>query len=485
VADLKRLDRLLASIVSADDGRREAAAREVLEVEPAMVSAIDHRMNRIADQADRAAMKKTLAETRRQARKQVRERMRAAGQRGKVKTPDYLEMLVARPRPASRAWRDVVSVVAMSRMLVQIATVESARELIDVYVRFGEFLRVDTQLQLERLGHRAVAALVEARRHQAEKIGRWAERQLDLLGMAIPSEAVQINDPDALGDVLRAYGRIQDPDAARIVIAFANSERAQVRLAARQSVALMGEVANWQLRDAYANFLGRKPRRDWSWKRTARELFGEFDRTRLARVYQLFEQGMAAQRQGDLEGMRRAFNQVLAHNPGFERRDALAAGYLAFARKAGNEQREVAIDALRRAERIGQDQAAAAQIKSLRLTLEGEALLAQGIADQVLFRRAAELDPSNTRARDALTLEARKQLERQTHFYRYAAAAVIGLVALLAIAYIGLWRPRRVVADRSRADDRAPPSPSSAPPDRTSADAAEPLDHREQERGGQ
>jgi hypothetical protein len=437
-----RLNNLLSRLVSPDDEVRDAARREVLEVDATMVSAIARRLDAVADEADRGAMKKLLSEIRSDARNRVREQMRAEGKKGKVETPDYLDMLANHPRPELRAWRDLIAVAAMSRMLVQVGSVEAARELVNVYVRFGEFLRVDTQLQLEKMDSKAIAALIETRRHPAEKIARWAERQLDRMGMAIAGETVQVADPEALADILRAYGRVKDPDAARIVISFANSERAQIRTAARQSVALMGEVANWQLRDTYETIVGTKPPRDWSWSRTARELFGQFDRLRLAGVYQLFDQGMQAYQSGDLARMRVLFNRLLAQSPLFERRAEMAAGYLAFARQAPADQRREAIDALRRAERIGADQQEKQLVQSLLLTLEGEELLAQDVVDQVLFQRALELDPANARARDALQTVELGQLEKQSLVYRYAAAAAIGLVALLAIAVITLRRGR-------------------------------------------
>ena len=96
------------------------------------------------------------------------------------------------------------------------------------------------------------------------------------------------------------------------MVSFAGTERSQVRDAARQAIALMGETANWQLRDAYENVVGKRPQRDWSWERTARELFGELDRLRSSEVSDLFEAGLKAQSDGDLERMRSAFDQVLA-----------------------------------------------------------------------------------------------------------------------------------------------------------------------------
>jgi len=493
-AERMRLGRLLDRLVSESEAERALAQREIADADASLISAIGLRMNAIADAADRRAMKKTLSDIRRKARQEVREQMRAEGKRGKVETPDYLEMLLAHAQPGSKTWRDLVSTLALSRMLMRIGTVDAVRELIDVYVRFGEFLRVDTQLQLEKLDERAVAALIEARRHPAEKIGRWAERQLDQLGKAIANEAVRVKDPQVLADVLRAYGRIKDPDAARIVISFANSDRAQIRLAARQAVAMMAEVANWQLRDTYENIVGRKPPRDWSWRRTAQELFSEFDRLRLARVYQLFDEGKQAQGKGDLVAMLKAYNQVLARSPRFEHREQMAPGYLAFARQASPEQRDEALDALVRAARISTNEHEKKQIESLKLTLEGEALLADGIADQVLFQRAREIDPENERARDAISLAEHEEMAKQSRFNRFAAAGVIGLVAILAILAIALRRGRREPApsrtgeatdggsgqstfgQRAELDAGGMPDekPGSEPPEEATADTAQP-----------
>jgi hypothetical protein len=471
--DLEDLDALIARIRDADASAREAASREVLEAKPSWVAAIDHRMNEIADQGNKNDMRRALEEARKLAREAEKKKLEAEGKRGKVDTPDYLAMLVQFAEPKQKAWQNTVAVVAMSRMLVHIGTVESARELIDVYARFGEFLRVDVQLQLTAMGHKSVAALIETRRHQAEKMVRWAARQLDSMGRAIPSESVQTEDHQVLSDVLRAWGRVRDPDAARIVISFANTERAQVRQAARQAVAMMADVANWQLRDSYEDLLGKKPPRDWTWDRTARELFGEFDRQRLARVYGLFEEGLAAKEQGKLDEMRAAFDKVLARSPLFDRRAEMVPGYLEFAKKKLDDDRQAALDAIRRAERLADDETAKKKVQSLALTLEGEELASRGIADQVLFQRAIELDPENSRAREVLGRLQRGELEKESSVGRHAAAAAIGLVALIAIAFIGLHRGRRdpdpappaedAPADEPEPDQKSPSTPNDNP----------------------
>lgn len=473
---LEQVQSLLDRVVSSDPVLRERAVRELLEAEPKWVPAISHSLDKLADATQGEALKRKLLDVRDKARSAERERMKSSGKRGKVTTPDYMEMLGQFAEPKDDNWRAVTKVVALSRMLGAIATTPAVRELIRIYVRYGEFLRVDTQLQLEKLGDKALPALIEARRHQAPKIARWAEGQLDSLGKAIASEAVQTPDPDVLADVLRAYGYSRDPDAARVVISFANSERPQVREAARQAVALMKEVANWPLRDTYSNIVGKKPPADWAWDRTARELFGEFDRLRLAQVYKLFAQGTAAQRAGDLPAARAAFDKVLARSPLFSRRSEMLDTYVSFAESQLDSDPKVAEAALRRARRLSADGEVDKRVESLLWLLEGQDLVARGVADQVPFRRALELNPDNQRARDALAEIQRGEQKKKKKSDRFLAAGVIGAVALLAIAVIALRRgspvprlaePPGIVPE--------PEDPKPDPADQTLGGAAAPI----------
>jgi hypothetical protein len=450
--DLAQIDDVLGRIASDDPAQREAAVREILEVSPKLVVAMRRRLGSIGDQANRNAMKIMLYDVRRAAREEVKDEPNDADDR--KDGPDYLALMVARTRKPEAAYRDLTRVLALSRMLEHVGTLEAVRGVIEVHVRFGEFLRVDTQRALSRLGDRSVPALIEARRHPTERIAKWAARRLDALGRAAPGQAAQIGDPGILADVLRAYGRTRDLDAARIVVSFAGSERTQLREAARQSVALFGETGHWQLRDAYENIVGKRAARDWGWDRTARELFGELDKLRRAELLDTFESAEKARARGDLEAMRATYDQVLARSPDFERADDMADGYLAYATKHADDQRERALLALRRAERIGTDEARRRRIQSLALALEATNRAERGIADKSLLKRAVEIDPDNAYAREAL-LELSRVTPPSDRRTRYAIAAAIGLSALVGVLFI-LLRPRRPMA-RVRAEDAGPP----------------------------
>ncbi|MEP7051468.1 MAG: hypothetical protein ABJB12_14000 [Pseudomonadota bacterium] len=460
-ADLEELDARLAKLCSADEGEREAARREALEVDAKSVAAIRFRLASTSESTNHDDLKELLQKLRKKGRDDARDENADSGKRGKVKTPDYLEMAAEHAEPKSKLWCSLVSVLAESRMLTQIGSVEAVRGLIDVYVRYGEFLRVDTQLQLEALGDRAVPALIEARRHPAEKIAKWAARELDTLGKAIPSETVQTTDLQVLADVLRAYGRVRDPDAARIVVSFANSERSQIREASRQAIAMFGEVGAWQLRDTYEDVVGKKPPRDWNWERTARELFGEFDRLRSAEVSKLYDAGVAARARGDLEAMRKAFDQVLTRTPDYPKHEELAAAYLQYAQTNAEKGGPELLSALRRAERLGKGTELEKTAISLRLTLEAQALSKSGIADRTLLSRALEADPKNSRAQRDLSRFQSAEV-RADDSSRYLAAGAIGFVALGGIAFVLL---RRETTDGSEKPTPSADLASGAPPE--------------------
>jgi hypothetical protein len=181
--------------------------------------------------------------------------------------------------------------------------------------------------------------------------------------------------------------------------------------------------------------MGKRAPRDWTWERTARELFGELDRLRRAEVYDLFEAGQKAEAAGDLVAMRKAFDEVLVRAPFFERGDEMVGGYWEYAKKYAREKPEDAIAALRRAERLGKTGPAHDRIESLLLTLEANRLAQKHVVDRGLYRRALELDGENTRARDALSVLSRPA-RSDDHGLRYLAAASILGAGLLGAALI-------------------------------------------------
>lgn len=478
-AALKELDSLLARLVS-DDARRRSEARAAIgEVTASIVPAIRHRVQDIRGSIDREAAPRVLEAARKAGRKSLKGEAKADKEKPKAKDGkehkenketkrekkrkdddaddgDWLDFLLAQPRPSDRAWQDLVRLTAMERMLTAVGTTPAVRELIQLHAYFGDLLRVDLQRQIAKLRDKAVPALLEARQHDAKIVQRWANKQLDVLGRAIPGETVASNDTQILADVLRAYGRTRDVDAERVILSFCNSERVQLREASREAIAAIGEPGLWQLRDQYLGLTGSKPPRDWTWDRIARELFALYDRARLAEVHKLMDEGLAAAAAGKLPEAVEAFDKVLARAPLFERRREMAATFADRARALGDGKRDEALAMMRKALRLDPKGERAKKIEAEIAYLEGAISIDRGAPDKTAFERAIDLDPTHERARAALASLEDKAIERQGHLQRYLAAGGIGLLALLAMILLARRRPSPPAAP--------PPLPPPSPP---------------------
>lgn len=423
---MEAIDALLARVAGTEDAGRETAVAELTEAKPDWVSGLSRRIDTIVERADKEKMR-ALLETERK-------------KNARSDESDYLGFMVKAPNPSSQTWRDLVQILAIGKMLSAIGSAEAMREVVRIYARYGEFLRVETQRNLDRLGDRAIAGYLEATLHQAPKISGWAKKQLELAKRDTPSSAVRTEDPAALALILIALGRTRDPECARVLISFAGTERSQIRLAARQGIALLGEVAAWQLRDAYQDTTGRTVPREWTWKRTARELFTELDRMRLAKVFERFEAGRKKESEGALEEMGRLYDEVLTESPLFEEREKMVPGYWALARALEDAAPERAALALRRIERLSSEESERARAESLRHVLEARRLAGEGVVDQGLVDKAIALDPESEAAREAL---GGGPLASESPATRYLLAALAVAVALGFGGYVGLQALRR------------------------------------------
>jgi hypothetical protein len=462
-AELARLDGFIDQLLAPELPMRTDALGRVRAVDASWLPALAERFESLASGANKPALEAVLEKMHARARQQPedaeargatrREARKRANERARPPT-DTLATVVAHPDRSSAFLRPLTEVLAYGRMFEAIGTLPAARRLVSVYVRFGEFLRVDTELALARMQDAAIAALIETTGHPVPRIAAWATKQLDVMGKRVASEAVQVQDPTLRADILRAYGKTRDVETARLLISFAASERALVRLAARQAVTMLGEAGLWQLRDAYEKTVGERAPREWSWQRVAQELFAQFDRQRLAELYRLFNQGREAEQRGDWAAARQLFDQVLAWDPTFERGAAMAPVYIAFAESQADTDAEAATLALRRAERLASGGPEHDRALSLRYTLDARALLERGIVDEVLVQRARELDPTNSRAA-ALEAELEQQARgERAAFQRVVAAAVILALALVALGVMALRGGKRMNRQDAEATKR-------------------------------
>ncbi len=438
-----------------------------------IVPAIRQRLNGLRKQLDGNSARRLLEKARKAGRRAIRKRDRA---RKKTKKPqdkkaasraegDWLLFILA-TRVDRNTWRDLARLYGMLRMLEAVGSVDAARLMIDCYSYFGELVRIDLQRAIARMRDKAVAALLEAKQHDARKVRRWARRRLNELGRAIPGEAVSTTDAVVLADVLLAFGRIRELDATRVILSYTNSERVQLRTAARQALSGIGEAASWHLKDVYKNLTGKKAPRSWDWRRTARELFRIHDRARLAKVYALWRDGSSHSAKKRHAEAARAFDKLLARVPLFSEREKMAPAYHGYGRLllAEGKDRE-ATTALRKALRLApvSDKKNIAKIASLLAYLEGKALAEAGTPDRFILERALTLDSSNEAARKLLASLKDASAKRQSHLQRRWLAGAVGVVVLILLILLARRPKRRSVEPKDQETDESAESVAAEP----------------------
>jgi len=420
----------LERLVASDATVRASAVLAIDQAARSMLPAIVERLALLGRTADRSAMGAVVAEI---VKPRPVDRDEIAGRLpdgGFSKVDDWFVLLMNSASPGRAPWRDLTSILGLSRMLVRIATTPAVRELGALFTTYGDLLRPDLERQLVTIGDRALPALIEMRRAEAKEMRIWALKLLEALGKAIPGEAVQTGDDQLLAEVLLAYGRARELDAVRVVLSFANSDRRQIREAARGSLMMLGETGRFALRESYENMMSKKAPEDWAWETTARELFAAFDRARLAEAYALMEEGLAAHRRADSERAALAFDKVLARDPAFVRRAEMAPAYLALARTLKKHDGGRAMAALRKAMRADPTGQSAREAESELLVLETQGRAEQGVVDEASLRHALELDPQNAEAKDALLRLETESRARSGRLAWYLGGAMAALFAV-------------------------------------------------------
>ena len=430
----RELTAWLDRLVSSDALTRQTAVSSVDRATPAMLPAIATRLFELGKSADRTAMATLLAEIvkpRSVDRDEIAGRLPDGGFRA---ADDWWGIVMASPSPERDAWRDLASILGLSRLLSKIGTTPAVRELAALFGTYGELLRSDVERQLVLLGDRALPALIELRRSEPKEQRLFALKLLDALGKAIPGEAVQTGDDRLLAQVLLAYGRAKEVEAARVILSFANSERRPIREAARQAVMLLAEAGALPLRESYENMTNQRPPEAWNWEIIARELFADFDRARLVDAYALMDEGLAAFRRQDVDGAASAFDRALARDPAFEKRAEMAPGYLAFARKLKEKDRPRASANFRKAMRVDPSGPVAHEAEAELLVLEAKDRADHGVVDEDSLRRAMRLDPGNAEARAELQRIEAESRARSGRFAWYIGGALTALFVLWGIA---------------------------------------------------
>ena len=421
---LADLERRLAPLGDRDVATRRAAAKSASDLAPDAVAAIGLELE---------ALRKPTAPSPHAA-------MHAARDRGNARDFDVVDALATSPSTDAASTRAALTYACLIRSLGHIGTTPAVRLLVLIAADANGDFRPELTKEVKQLGDRAVAALIEARLAPSQETKYWASNMLDMLNKRLPSDAVQSKNNQVLADVMHAYGVVRDLDAVPVILSFVNSDRAQVRTAAREALESYGQDAMWKLRESYIALTGHAAPEAWDAAQLATDLFASYDKFRLQEVYALLTDGLRAVAAGQLDEAVADFDKVLARQPMLDRRAEMAPAYVEYARSIEDKDRQGALAYLRKATRLDDSPVLSAQAKSEIAYLEGEELVARGIPDVDHFRRAVVLDPTNRRAEAELHRRTAEAERRQTILERWLAG---GAAAAVFVAGMILFAGKR------------------------------------------
>jgi hypothetical protein len=348
--------------------------------------------------------------------------------------PELLDTLLLSP-PTAASTR-ALQMDCLYRGLAHAGTTPAMRQLLGSASDLAGAFRPEIGRLVRGLGERAIPALVESRRDPAPEVRSWAAGLLATV-VKHAAEALRIKDDLLLADVLRSYGKVSDMEALPEILALANSDRVQVRAAARESIMTYGQDAVWRLREAYAVLLGEQAPDGTPAADLAKQLFDAYDRFRLRDAYALIDKGVALDRGGKPAEAAAVFDEVLAREPLIDRRGEMVHAYatLASSRQTGDPAGARA--GLVKALRLDEQGPEAPHLRSELRRLEGESLVARGVDDTSLFEDALALDPGNKAALgDLQRLRAVPDTGRAGRWRLYAAGAILAL-AVAGVMFLG------------------------------------------------
>ncbi|MBX3187168.1 MAG: hypothetical protein KF819_09140 [Labilithrix sp.] len=427
----EELDRMIAPLLADDaDGRRNAA-KALSELGQDAVPAIAKKL---------AELRKSSSVAVAAAIKQAKE--------NKSQDGDLCDALLKTPKGEGAGFKTALTTAALVRALAHAGTTPAVRQLVKLAGDHNGAFRPEITRVVRALGDKAVPALIETRKGSSSELRHWAYNQLEGMGKRIAGDAVQTKDNQVLADVLQAYGTIHDLDAVPVILSFVSSDRVQVRTAAREALTSYGQDAIWKLREAYANLTGKPAPDAWPASEVAKELFAAYDRFRLQEVYGLLEEGLAKEKQGNVDEAIAAFDKVLARQPMLDRRGEMVSAYVLYAQKIQDSDPAASLAAFRKAARLAPPEGPRVpQIKAEIAYLEGKDLLARGINDVEPFKRALALDPAHAKARAELDRLEATSVERHDRTRAVAGAGAVLLVAVIGILLFG-GRGRRRLSGR-------------------------------------
>jgi hypothetical protein len=440
---LARIESLARQLGAEDADARRAAYRALTTLDEEMLPAIRARI---------ARLRRGRPERRWAVDILNRFRRRANGDEGERDDPAVgaLEELGEEHGRRERAMvLQMAEPLMLWRALDRIGTLEAQQAVFPLIGLDRGLWMPEARNWVRRREHALMAAAILGRAGEGRYVRRWGRWAMRHLGADDPGRAVQALDEELLPDVLRAYAELRMMSAMRVIVSYVDSERRRIRRAAREALARYGGNAIWILRTAYHNEVGEHAPDAWSWRRLSEELYAHVDARRLAPVRAALEEGLAAQRRGDLATMRARFDDVLARAPELEEPAPVAEGYAALAerRLAEGNLRE-ARWAYQRALRLAPEGPDADAWRAQLTFVAAEAARRDGVLDVDAYERVLAHDPDHAGAAAALAAApgARAARPRPRGADRtpwaLAAAALLGLLGLAL-----LWRGEEADAD--------------------------------------
>ena len=353
---------------------------------------------------------------------------------------DLLALMLAAPRAADL--QGAIERVVLARALGGMQSADAGRALVALASAYNAMLRQEVgRIVRGQLRDYVLPALVELR-NPSDNMRVFMRQTREALRKVTPGEAVQQHDNALLAEILRAYGSIRQPDAMRVVVSFVNSDRAQVREAARWSVTQYGREAVNALREAYEMYEGHDADAAWGWERVAQELYLANDRRRMAEVTQRLDAGLAAAHDGHPQDMLGHFRWVLARHPDLQRRGEMVEPLMRYARALESQDAARAEAVWRLALWVDPDGAHAREIRAAVLFLEAEQAMEHGVADPELYDAVLRVDPSHARARQQRSSVAQDEVLHARRRLRVLAALALFALALGTLGMM-LRRPAR------------------------------------------
>lgn len=339
----------------------------------------------------------------------------------------------------------VAEPLLLMRSLERIGTSEAGKLIAEVLALDPRVWAPEAKRVRGRMGAKLLPTFVALQNHSSPDVRSWVRVGIRDLRAEAPGEAVQQGDSTLLADLLRAYGEARQFDAMRVVMSFVGSERAQVREAARWSMAQFGRHAIWRFRESYESFTGNEPDPSWGWERTMQELYRAHDDARLVEVREALNAGLAAKERGDLEGMAASFDAVLRRAPRLDGREVMAVGYaLRGAALLAKDDLEGAETAYTRALSLAPQAEAANQWRAELAFIAGERSLTRGIVDLEAYRRAVSFSPQHEAAREAFDRLSGEERRRERRNREWAAGLAAAFLVLFATSRLAKRRKKEL-----------------------------------------